>query len=111
VEREFRGCAFLRASAEARGGTVVRAVCDDARAWLRALFTTLAREAGVARPERLVQQLVLLYDGATVVGQMDRDPSAAGVARAAAAALLDAAIRGAAPAAKPTRRGSRRPRH
>jgi AcrR family transcriptional regulator len=108
VEREFRGCAFLRASAEARGGAVVRAVCDDARAWQRALFTTLTREAGVARPDRLVQQLVLLYDGATVVGQMDRDPSAAGVARDAAAALLDAATHGGPAGAKP--RGSRRPR-
>jgi AcrR family transcriptional regulator len=91
VQQEYRGCSLIRASAESRGGEVVRSVCDDARAWLRALFTGLAREARAAHPDRLAKQLVLLYDGATVVAQMDRDPGAAAAARTAAAALIDAA--------------------
>jgi AcrR family transcriptional regulator len=93
VENGFRGCAFLRASAETRPGSGVRNVCDDTRAWTRALFTDLAKAAGAARPERLAQQLILLYDGATVAAQMDRDPTAAAAARAVAATLLDAATR------------------
>ena len=91
AEPTFRGCAFVRASAEARAGSSVKSVCDDSRAWLRTLITDLAREAGAADPERLARQLVLLYDGASVSAQMDGDVSAATTARGVAAAMLDAA--------------------
>lgn len=90
-ESGYRGCTFLRASAEVPEGSAARGVCDDSRAWVRDLFTRLAREAGVARPEPLVRQLVLLYDGATTSGQMDGDTTATKTARAIAAQLLDAA--------------------
>lgn len=87
----FRGCAFVRASAEARPGGAVKAVCDGSRGWIRALFTDLARQAGATDPAALAQQLVLLYDGATISAQMDGNWSAAAAARAVAAALLDGA--------------------
>jgi AcrR family transcriptional regulator len=94
VEAGFRGCAFLRASAELRASSgAVRSVCDDAREWTRSLFADLARAAGAARPDRLAQQLVLLYDGALVAALMDRDATAAASARAVAVTLLDAATR------------------
>ena len=69
-------------------------VCDDQRAWTRGLFTELARDAGAADPERLAEQLVLLYDGATIGAAMDHDPGRAQAARAIAAQLLDAAAPG-----------------
>jgi AcrR family transcriptional regulator len=87
----FRGCAFVRASAEVRSGSSLKAVSDDSRAWLRNLFTELARDAGARKPESLAQQLVLLYDGASVSAQMDRDASAAAAARAVASLMLEAA--------------------
>jgi AcrR family transcriptional regulator len=91
-ETTFRGCAFLNASAEPREpGSRVTETCDDARAFVRNLFADLARRGGLANPDRLGRQLVLLYDGAGVGAQMDRDPSVAAAARAAAAALIDAA--------------------
>jgi AcrR family transcriptional regulator len=90
----FRGCAFVRASAEARPGSSVKRVSDEARGWLRGLFTALARDAGAADPGQLGQQLAILYDGATVSAQMDLDPGAAATARTMAAALLDAATAG-----------------
>jgi AcrR family transcriptional regulator len=86
----FRGCPLVNASAEAAGGKI-RKTCRDSRAWTRALFTELSREAGAADPERLAQQLVILHDGATVSAQMERDLTAASTARAIAATLLDAA--------------------
>jgi AcrR family transcriptional regulator len=92
AEPTFRGCAFVRASAEVRPGSSVKGVCDDTRAWTRELFTGLAEAAGAKDPARLARQLVLLYDGATVSAHMDRDPTAAAVARTAASLLLDAAI-------------------
>jgi AcrR family transcriptional regulator len=87
----FRGCAFLNATAEARPGSAVKEVSGEQRAWVRSLFLELGQAAGARDPRRLAQQLVLLYDGATVGAQMDSDPSAAAGARAAAALLVDAA--------------------
>jgi AcrR family transcriptional regulator len=81
----FRGCAFANASAEARPGSAAVQVSDESRGWLRGLFAELGQAAGAVDPERLARQLVLLYDGATVAGRMDRDPGTAAAARAAAA--------------------------
>ena len=92
AEPNFRGCAFVRASAEARPESGVKAVCESARAWTRALFVRLAREAGVVESERLARKLVLLYDGALVAAQMDGDSTAAAAARTVAASLIEAEV-------------------
>jgi AcrR family transcriptional regulator len=91
IESNFRGCAFVRASSESRTGDAAKAVSDGSRAWMRGLFQSLAREAGVKHPEKLARQLVLIYDGAVISAQMDQDAGAPATARAMAAALLDAA--------------------
>jgi len=88
----FRGCAFLRADAEVLPGSAVKEMCDLSRGWFRAVLLDLARQAGAAEPERLVRQLVLLYDGVTVAAQMDRNRTAGAEARALAADLIAAAI-------------------
>jgi AcrR family transcriptional regulator len=90
AEEGFRGCAFVSASAESPGEAVSRAA-DDYRGWVRGLLTGLSREAGAADPEKLGRQLHMIYDGASLSARMDRDPSSAVAARAAAATLLDAA--------------------
>jgi AcrR family transcriptional regulator len=87
----FRGCAFVNARAEGPRETKVTRVCADMRAWLRGLFTELARDTGAADPERLGAELVLIYDGATVGASMDADASVARTARALAALLIDGA--------------------
>jgi AcrR family transcriptional regulator len=91
AESGFRGCAFVNASAETRPGSAIEEVSDESRAWTRSLLVELGQAAGVADPDRLARQLVLLYDGATVSARMDRDPGAAAAARAAAVTLVDAA--------------------
>jgi AcrR family transcriptional regulator len=91
IEPGFRGCAFISASAEARPGSTIEEAAKEYRAWVRSLFSDLAREADLNDPERLAQQLVLLYDGAGIAAWMDRDPGAAAAARAVATALVDAA--------------------
>ena len=100
AEPNFRGCAFVRASAEARPESGVKAVCESARAWTRALFVRLAREAGVVEAERLARKLVLLYDGALVAAQMDGDSTAAAGARTVAASLIEAEVAATASAKK-----------
>jgi AcrR family transcriptional regulator len=92
ADSNYRGCAFVRASAEIRPDGRVKTVCDDSRTWTRSLFAGLAKEAGAREPEHLAQQLMLLYDGVSVSGQMEHDPTAASAARAVATTLLDDAI-------------------
>jgi AcrR family transcriptional regulator len=95
AEKDFRGCAFFRATAEGQPNQRVDAVCEEARRWLKSLFVELATSAGLRTPERLAQMLVMLYDGAIITAQMDGDLGAPRAAREAAAALLE---RAAAPA-------------
>ncbi len=90
AEPTFRGCAFARAVSES-APPKAKKVCRDARAWTRALFTDLARGAGARDPDELGAQLHLVYDGATLRAQIERDPSAAVTAKKLAIVLLDAA--------------------
>jgi AcrR family transcriptional regulator len=93
----YRGCAFVNASAEASPGSVVVQVSDTFRAWIRALFTDLAEQAGVPDPPALAARMQLLFDGAAVSTGMDRDASATEAAKTIAALLLDEALRPANP--------------
>lgn len=85
---DFRGCAFIRAGAEANPGGMVQEAADTFRGWMRELFTRLAAEAGAADPGALGHQLQLLYDGAGISALMDHDPAVAAASRAAATALI-----------------------
>jgi AcrR family transcriptional regulator len=87
----FQGCAFVKASAEARPGSAADVATKGYRTWIRTLFTELAEQAGAADPAALAQQLHLIYDGAALSARMDRTPTVAMASRAAAATLLDAA--------------------
>ena len=90
----FRGCAFARAGVEAKPGTSVMATCDQSRAWLRTRFTELSKDAGAKDPQALAQQLMLLYDGASMSAHVDHDPAAALSARRMAEVMLGAAVGG-----------------
>ncbi|HEY1692519.1 MAG TPA: TetR/AcrR family transcriptional regulator [Polyangiaceae bacterium] len=94
VEPDFRGCAFVNASVEGPPGpSRVRQACADSRAWLRDLFTRLARESGAKDAARVGRRLALLYDGAIVGAPLERDPAlVAGEARAMAEEVLDALV-------------------
>ncbi len=88
----YRGCPFINASAEAGASTAVGEVRDRHRAWVRALFSALADEAGVSDPAALSEQLVLLYDGSMVGAHLDAGSAPGRAARAAAAALVRSAV-------------------
>jgi AcrR family transcriptional regulator len=87
----FRGCPFVNASAESPDDGSVWEVAQIHRDWVRSLFEELATEAGIGDAPGLARQLVLLYDGASVAAQLDRDTNAARNARQVAAALISAA--------------------
>lgn len=88
----FRGCAFVSAMAEAPLGGQVAKATSEFRAWVRNLLLNLAEAAGAADPRELARQLNIIYDGGITAAWMDHDPSIASSSRAAAEALLDAAI-------------------
>lgn len=92
AEPGFRGCAFVTATAEGDHGSVIDKAADDYRAWILALFTDLAAQAGAVHPARLARQLQVVYDGAGIAAGMDHDPSVAQSARAAAETLLAASL-------------------
>jgi AcrR family transcriptional regulator len=92
ADPRFRGCAFTRANAEVAPTSGVKQVCDDYRAWLRDLFTTIVKDAGGARPDSVARQILMLYDGASVAAQLDGDFDAAKAARAAALVMFDRAV-------------------
>jgi AcrR family transcriptional regulator len=111
AEPNYRGCAFVNASAEGPcGETAIRQVCANQRAWVRSLFIELARGAGVRDAEQAGRRLALLYDAAVTGSSMDRDPSLAREARAMAEELLDASAGASAPAKKGARKRPRRGR-
>ena len=91
AEPGFHGCAFINANAEARPGSAAEQANSAYRAWVRSLFTELAREAGARDPVGLARQLHMLYDGAGLGADVEHDPSLAADARAAAAVLIDVA--------------------
>jgi AcrR family transcriptional regulator len=85
----FRGCPFVNASAESPDNGSARDVSKIHRDWVRSLFEELATEGALANAPSLARQLLLLYDGASVAAQLDRDVDAARSARDAAADLID----------------------
>ena len=85
----FRGCPFVRASAEVKAGSAGKVVCEESRAWMRSLFVDLAKEAGARDAVLLADKLLLLYDGAAVAAQMDQNKAALASAREVAELLLE----------------------
>jgi AcrR family transcriptional regulator len=94
---DYRGCAFIAATAEAPTGGRVDEAAESYRHDIRALFTELGAAAGALDPALLASQLQLIYDGGGLAAKMDRDATIAGPARAAATVLIDAAIASDAP--------------
>jgi AcrR family transcriptional regulator len=99
----FRGCPFVNAVAELKepghaANKLALVFKEQRRTWFRDLLIRL----GVADPEALAMQLMLLVDGAIAAALVRGDPTVARSAREAARVLLAAAgIATAGPDARP----------
>jgi AcrR family transcriptional regulator len=91
---DFHGCAFTAAATEAPPGGRINTAAESYRHDIHALLTELATAAGAPEPGLLASQLQLIYDGGGLAASMDRNPGIATPARAAAAALISAALAG-----------------
>jgi AcrR family transcriptional regulator len=92
----FRGCAFVNAVAELKdpkhaANQIALTFKEMRQQWFRELL----RRAGVADPDGLSLQLMLLVDGAIAAALVRKDPTVARAAREAARVLLTAAGAGA----------------
>jgi AcrR family transcriptional regulator len=90
----LRGCPFHNAAVESAGSLrstdeIVRAYKQD---FIRRLIA-VAHEAGAADPHLLGEQLAVLFEGATAMATSLNDTAPVVHARAAAATLIDAALR------------------
>jgi AcrR family transcriptional regulator len=92
---KWRGCGFLRTSAELAnlpGHPAIKIGAAHKKkfeAWLRATF----EEADVASAAQLARQILLLLDGSFAVVQLHRDPSYMETAGEAAFSLVAAAMK------------------
>jgi AcrR family transcriptional regulator len=89
AQPDYRGCAFMNATAEAAPDSVEAQAGSAFRAWVHTLFLELATDAGATDPQQLAEALVLLYDGAVATAQMDKTPEPARTARRTAELILD----------------------
>jgi len=92
VEPDFRGCAFMCASAESDTSEAVEKTTEEYRIWIHSLFLDLAYAAGAPEPETLAKQLVVIYDGAGISAWLDHDPGVSKASAGVAKALVDAAF-------------------
>jgi len=88
----FRGCPFVNAVAELGlpahpAGDIALRAKENTRTWFRDRLA----EIGTSDPDALALQLTILVDGAIAAGLVRHDPDVALSAKAAAAALIDAA--------------------
>lgn len=90
---DYRGAAFLKASAEASTGSVVQLRVAQHRAGVLAWICRMCRQAGAANPDGLAKTLALLLEGALALGMPTPDPRTSPVARAAARQIIDEALR------------------
>ncbi|MFI5693852.1 TetR/AcrR family transcriptional regulator [Kribbella sp. NPDC051586] len=85
-EPDFRGCALLNAAAQHHHAEPARTIVARHLDRYLELFTDIATDAGVADPDRVGRQLLILLEGATVVADQR------GLGRAAAEDALAAAL-------------------
>lgn len=90
-ERNFRGCMFIKASAEYQEPDhAIHAQSAEHKRLLLDHFSALTAKAGLPAPQHLARQLLLLKEGAIVMAVLGRGPDAAQDAKEAARSLLEA---------------------
>ncbi len=86
----FRGCAFINTSGETGDPqNPVRLIAKEHKQKLLDYVVELCTEQGVADPQQLARQLLILIDGAITVARVMGDHSAADNAQNMARKLLD----------------------
>jgi len=91
-DRDFRGCAFNAASAEAPAGSKIDIASRSYRDDVFKLFRDLSAQAGAADPDALAAQLQLVYDGSGMAAKSTGSDAIYRPAQGAVRALVAAAL-------------------
>ncbi len=87
---EFRGCMFIKASAEFQElDHPIHMQSAEHKRLLTDHFTITAKAAGLSDPENLTRQLMIIKEGAIIMAVMGHSTNPAMDAKAAAQALID----------------------
>jgi AcrR family transcriptional regulator len=88
-QKDYRGCMFIKASAEYQDpGHAIHVQSAEHKRLLFEHCVALCARAGAAHPEDLARQLLLLKEGAIVMSVLGRGTNAADDAKKAASELL-----------------------
>jgi AcrR family transcriptional regulator len=89
ASNDFRGCAFINSMIElADRDHVAHLAADEHKRQVTAYLSGLLKAAGVAKPDDLAHEFVMLMDGAIVTAVREGTPDAARAAKRIAAVLL-----------------------
>ena len=92
-QNNFFGCLFINAIGEyAENDTSIRQVCKEYKRLMKGYIRELCDQVGVPHPEKLAEEIALLFEGATVTAQVSQTPKIAQIAKRAAKALIDLAL-------------------
>ena len=92
-QNNFYGCMFINAVGEySEEATPIRQVCCEFKTLVKGYIQELCRKAGAADPDRLAEELALLFEGAIVTAQVSQNAKAAQIAKRASKALIEKAI-------------------
>jgi AcrR family transcriptional regulator len=92
-QNNFYGCLFINTIGEfSDKDTPIRQVCKEYKKLVKGYIQKLCQEAGAPDPQRLAEELAMLFEGATVTAQVSQNPKTAKIAKRVAKALIDKAI-------------------
>lgn len=89
-QKDFFGCIFVGATNEyPENGTAIRHVCREYKRLIERYIEELASDAKMDQPGELAGQLMLLFEGAITMAQINNTPLSARLAKRAAKVLIE----------------------
>ena len=92
-QNNFYGCMFINAIGEySESDTSIRQVCKEYKRLMKGYIRELCEQVGGPNPQKLAEEIALLFEGATVTAQVSQNPKIAQIAKRAAKTLIDRAL-------------------
>ncbi len=92
-QNSFYGCMFINAAGEySNADTPIRQMCREFKTLVKGYIQELCGKAGAKDPERLAEEMAMLFEGAIVTAQVSQNPNAAQIAKRATKALIEKAL-------------------
>ena len=89
---------FINAAGEySEQDTPIRHVCSEFKNLVKGFIRELCAKAGAKNPDRLAEELAMLFEGAIVTAQVSHRTEAAKVAKGAAKVLVEKEFSGSSP--------------